>query len=87
MTYREQIKELLSKGREHISLAEKSTGFGKRVEERLHYRLACSFLIDAITAYNDVINLMGTTDEDVQESEVGNTDYDMDVLPDAPDYN
>lgn len=94
MTYREQIKECLSKGREHIALAEKSTGLGKRVDERLHYRLACSFLIDAITAYNDVINLMGTTDEDVQEAEAGDTDYDETVgaldgneTPDAPDYN
>lgn len=87
MTYREQIKEYLSKGREHIALAEKNTGLGKRTEERMYYRMACSYLIDAVSTYNEVINLMRTTDEDVQESEVGNTDFGMDVLPDAPDYN
>lgn len=87
MPYREQIKEYLSKGREHIALAEKSTGLEKRVDERLHYRLACSYLIDAISAYNEVIALMCTTDEDVQESEAGDTDFDLDDLPDAPDYN
>lgn len=87
MTYREQIEEFLRKGREHIALAEKNTGLGKRVEERMHYRLACSYLIDAVSAYNEVLNLMGTTDEDVQETEAVDTDYDANVLPDAPDYN
>lgn len=95
MTYRELIKENIRKGRKHIELAEKSTGLGKRVDERLHYRLACAYLIDAISAYNEVVELFGATDEDVQEFVVGNVDQkvsdyinnDMDVLPDAPDYN
>ena len=87
MTYREQIKEYLSKGREHISLAEKNTGLGKRTEERMHYRLACSYLIDAVSTYNEVLNLMSTTDEDVQETDASDTDLDANVLPDAPDYN
>lgn len=87
MTYREQIKDFLSKGREHIALAEKNTGLGKRVDERLHYRLACSYLIDAASAYNEVLNLMLTTDEDVQETEASDTDLDANVVPDAPDYN
>lgn len=65
MTYRELIKENISKGREHIALAEKNTGLGKRADERLHYRLACTYLVDAISAYNEVLNIMGT-DEGVQ---------------------
>ena len=87
MAYRERIKDFLSKGREHIALAEKNTGLGKRVDERLHYRLACSYLIDAVSAYNEVLNLMLTTDEDVQETEASDTDLDANVVPDAPDYN
>lgn len=87
MTYREQIKEYISQGREYIALAEKSTGLGKRTEERMYYRMACSYLIDAISTYNEVINLMVTNDDDVQESEAGDTDFDLNDLPDAPDYN
>lgn len=93
MTYREQIKEYISQGREFIALAEKNTGLGKRTEERMYYRMACSYLIDAIATYNEVINLIATTDDDVQEAEASDTDLDANVFgvasetPDAPDYN
>lgn len=81
MTYREQIKEFLRMAHEQLDLAEKNTGIGKRVEERLHYRLACSYLIDAVSSYNEVINLIPDCTADGHET-VENND-----APDAPDYN
>jgi hypothetical protein len=76
MTYRELIKELLSKAREHIALAEDCVGICSRREERMHYRSACSYLIKAVETYNIVFC------NDAEE-----TVSDDDNIPDAPDYN
>lgn len=63
MTYRECITEFLKRAKSNIALAENSTGLGKRKDERLYYKLACSYLIDAVSAYNELISNMSENNE------------------------